>query len=155
MRCIHAFSSEFCLALNSYKSFYTFRSLCEEWIGESNVMIAIENTDGFRDYEKKAIEYLLQSPKFGLTWDVGHSKATAEKDAPFLLEHKVHLFHFHIHDGSEKPPRNHLALGDGRIDLIERLRLAEDRNARCVLETKTIEALRQSVKWLGENGIQH
>lgn len=135
------------------KSFAAFRSLCEEWIGNSNVMIAVENTDGFRDYEKKAIEYLLESPKFGLTWDIGHSKAIGEKDVPFILEHRTHLIHFHIHDGSETPPKNHLALGDGEIDLIERLRLAERRNARCVLETKTIEALRQSVKWLSENDV--
>lgn len=136
------------------KSFVAFRSLCEEWIGDSNVMIAVENTDGFRDYEKRAIEYLLESPKFGLTWDIGHSKAIGEKDVPFIMEHKAHLIHFHVHDGSETPPRNHLALGDGRIDLIERLKLAECRNARCVLETKTIEALKQSVKWLSENGMR-
>lgn len=136
------------------KSFVTFRSLCEEWIEDSNVMIVIENTDGFRDYEKKAIEYLLKSPKFGLTWDIGHSKAIGEKDVPFILEHRIHLTHFHIHDGSETPPKNHLALGDGEIDLIERLRLADRSNARCVLETKTIEALRKSVKWLSENDVQ-
>lgn len=135
------------------KSFTAFRSLCEEWIGDSNVMIAVENTDGFRDYEKTAIEYLLESSKFGLTWDIGHSKAVGEKDVPFILEHRKHLIHFHIHDGSETPPGNHLALGDGEIDLIERLKLAESRNARCVLETKTIEALRQSVKWLRENDV--
>lgn len=135
------------------KSFIVFRSLCEEWIGDSNVIIAVENTDGFRDYEKKAIKYLLKSPKFGLTWDVGHSKAIGEKDVPFILGNKEHLIHFHIHDGSETPPGNHLALGDGDIDLIERLRFAENRNARCVLETKTVEALRQSVKWLSENGM--
>lgn len=135
------------------KSFTAFRSLCEEWIGDSNVMIAVENTDGFRDYEKTAIEYLLESSKFGLTWDIGHSKAVGEKDVPFILEHRKHLIHFHIHDGLETPPGNHLALGDGEIDLIERLKLAESRNARCVLETKTIEALRQSVKWLRENDV--
>ena len=111
-------------------------------------MIAVENTDGFREYEKKAIEFLLESPKFGLTWDIGHSKATGEKDVPFIMSHKDHLIHFHIHDGSEVPPRNHLALGDGEIDLKERLSLAEQRNARCVLETKTIEALKKSVLWL-------
>ena len=132
------------------KSFATFRSLCEEWIGDSDVMIAVENTDGFREYEKKAIEYLLESPKFGLTWDIGHSKATGEKDVPFILEHEEHLIHFHIHDGSELPPKNHLALGDGEIDLPDRLALAQSRNARCVLETKTIEALKQSVRWLQE-----
>ncbi|MBO7662017.1 MAG: sugar phosphate isomerase/epimerase, partial [Clostridia bacterium] len=70
------------------KSFAAFRSLCEEWIGDSSIMMAVENTDGFRDYEKKAIAYLLESPKFGLTWDIGHSKAVHEKDVPFLLEHQ-------------------------------------------------------------------
>lgn len=135
------------------RSFAVFRSLCEEWIGDSDIMIAVENTDGFRDYEKKAVEYLLASPRFGLTWDIGHSKATGEKDVPFILEHKEHLIHFHIHDGLETPPRNHLALGDGEIALLDRLKAAKDRNARCVLETKTIEALRRSVKWLGEKNI--
>lgn len=130
------------------KSFSVFREKCEEWIGNSDIMIAVENTDGFREYEKKAIEFLLESPKFGLTWDIGHSKATGEKDVPFIMSHKDHLIHFHIHDGSEVPPRNHLALGDGEIDLKERLSLAEQRNARCVLETKTIEALKKSVLWL-------
>lgn len=130
------------------QSFKAFRSRCEEWIDDSDVMIAVENTDGFREYEKKAIEHLLDSTRFGLTWDIGHSKAIGEKDVPFLMEHQNSLIHFHIHDGSEKPQRNHLALGDGEINLKERLNLAESRNARCVLETKTIAALKQSVRWL-------
>ncbi len=133
------------------KSFAAFRSLCEEWIGDSSIMIAVENTDGFRDYEKAVISYLLESPVFGLTWDIGHSKAIHEKDVPFLMEHRERLIHFHIHDGTETPPRNHLALGDGAINLPERLRLAESRHARCVLETKTVAALKQSVQWLRNN----
>ena len=131
-------------------SFSLFRSKCEEWIGDSEVMIAVENTDGFREYEKKAIEFLLESPKFGLTWDIGHSKATGEKDVPFIMHHSEKLIHFHIHDGWEVPPKNHLALGNGEIDLQGRLRLAKERNARCVIETKTIEALKKSVGWLKE-----
>lgn len=137
--------------LDTYmNSFSLFRSKCEEWIGDSEVMIAVENTDGFREYEKKAIEFLLESPKFGLTWDIGHSKATGEKDVPFIMHHSEKLIHFHIHDGWEVPPKNHLALGDGEIDLQGRLRLAKERNARCVIETKTIEALKKSVGWLKE-----
>lgn len=136
------------------KSFETFRKSCEEWIGESDIKICIENTDGFKEYEKKAIEYLLGSPKFGLTWDIGHSKAVKEIDVPFILQNKDRLVHFHIHDGIEEPPKNHLALGDGYIDLIDRLDLAKERNARCVLETKTIEALKNSVKWLKDAGIK-
>ena len=133
------------------QSFAVFRSLCEEWIGDSSIMMAVENTDGFRDYEKKMIAYLLESKKFGLTWDIGHSKAIREADVSFLMEHQDKLIHFHIHDGTETPPRNHLALGDGEIDLDTRLKLAAERNARCVLETKTISALKQSVRWLRNN----
>lgn len=133
------------------RSFQTFRALCEEWIGDSGIMIAVENTNGFREYEKKAVEYLLESPRFGLTWDIGHSKATCEKDVPFLTAHRDRLIHFHIHDGTETPPRDHLALGDGEIPLKERLGTARERNAGCVLETKTAAALEQSVQWLREN----
>ena len=133
------------------QSFAVFRSLCEEWIGDSSIMMAVENTDGFRDYEKKMIAYLLESKKFGLTWDIGHSKAIREADVSFLMEHQDKLIHFHIHDGTETPARNHLALGDGEIDLDACLKLAAERNARCVLETKTISALKQSVRWLRNN----
>ena len=69
---------------------------------------------------------------------------------PFLMEHQEFLCHFHIHDGTENPPKNHLGLGDGEINLADRLTLAESRNARCVLETKTIAALNQSAWWLRE-----
>ncbi|MBQ8159924.1 MAG: sugar phosphate isomerase/epimerase [Clostridia bacterium] len=129
----------------------SFRSACEAWIGQSDLRIVIENTDGFREFEKKAIAYLLERPVFGLTWDIGHSKAIREKDTPYILENKAHLMHFHIHDGSELPPRNHLTLGEGEIDLQERLRMAENCNARCVIEVKTAAALTQSVQWLREN----
>ena len=134
------------------RSFAVFRSHCEEWIGDREIMIAVENTDGFRGYEQQAVDFLLESPKFGLTWDIGHSKAVKERDVPFILERKDRLIHFHIHDGTEEPPKNHLALGDGEIDLQARLALAAERGARYVLETKTIDALRRSVRWLRERG---
>lgn len=134
------------------QSFSAFRDLCEEWIGSDRIMISIENTDGFRDFEKKAIAYLLQSPVFGLTWDIGHSKAAKEKDVPFLLDNEAQLVHFHIHDGRQTPPQNHLALGDGEIDLQQRLSLAQSLQARCVLETKTVSALELSVQWLRSRG---
>ena len=132
-------------------AFQNFIKFCEEWIGDSDIRIAIENTDGFRDYEKRAIEQMVESDCFVLTWDIGHSKATKETDVPFILLHKDKLKHFHIHDGKENPPKNHLALGDGEIDLTERLGLAKRINARCVLETKTINALKESVEWIRKN----
>ena len=129
-----------------------FRERCEEWIGDSDIRIVIENTDGFRDYEKRAIEIALMSPKFGLTWDIGHSKGIKEIDVPFIREHEDRLLHMHVHDATEQG-RNHLALGDGELDLAERLATAKAHNARCVLETKTVEALRKSVAWLRERGL--
>ena len=130
------------------RAFIRFRDLCERWIDGGALMIAVENTDGFRDYERKAVDCLLESPCFGLTWDIGHSKAIREADVPFILARRERLVHFHIHDATEAPPRNHLALGDGEIDLPERLALARESGARCVLETKTVAALRRSVEWL-------
>lgn len=133
-------------------SFIRFRTLCEEWIGDSDIVISIENTSGFREYEKKAIEYLLESPKFGLTWDIGHSKAIGETDVRFIMNHVNKLRHFHIHDGIAKSDQHeghsHLALGDGEIDIPKRLSAASDSNARCVIETKTITALKKSVEYL-------
>lgn len=50
------------------------------------------------------------------------------------------------------PAKNHLALGDGEIDLENRLSLARRLGCRCVLETKTIRALKSSVQWLKMGG---
>lgn len=130
-------------------SFVRLRALCEDWIGDSHIVIAVENTDGFREYEMRAIDCLLESPCFGLTWDIGHSGTAGETDVPFIMSHADRLVHFHIHDAIAREGRNHLALGDGEIDVRERLALAGRLNARCVLETKTIAALRQSVYFLG------
>lgn len=137
---------------NYMQSFENFRELCTKWICNENIVIAIENTDGYTDYEKKAIQYLLQTPNFGLTWDIGHSKAIGETDLPFITQHTDKLRHFHIHDAfsesETKKGANHLALGDGEIDIKERLAIAKNTNSKCVLETKTAEALKKSVEYL-------
>ena len=129
-----------------------FVKVCEEWIRDDDIQISIENTDRFREYEKRAIESMLKSDCFVLTWDIGHSKGSGELDVPFILDNKSKLSHFHIHDGKENPLKNHLALGDGEIDLLDRLNTARECNTRCVLETKTIEALKKSVEWIKNDG---
>lgn len=130
--------------------FREFGALAEEWIGGADIRITIENTDGFFSYEKEAADMLLRRDCFGLTWDIGHSKADGEADVPYILSHMDKLCHMHVHDGTENPPRNHLALGTGETDIPARLRVAEKANARCVLETKTVKALESSVRWLRE-----
>ena len=129
-----------------------FRCMCEEEIGDAGIRICIENTDGYRDYEKQAICELLESKVFGLTWDIGHSHSVQDVDEPFLMEHAERLWHFHIHDASGT--KNHRALGTGEIDLIQRLRIADAHHCRCVLETKTVRGLRESVDWLREKAAQ-
>lgn len=136
---------------NFSDGYRSFRDVAEAAIGDANIRIAIENTDGYTDYQKAMLEFLLESPYFFLTWDIGHSKAVGEKDVPYLMEHSKRINHFHIHDGSENPPKNHLTLGTGEIDIKERLRFARESagpHARAVLETKTIAALEESVRWL-------
>lgn len=126
-----------------------FRSMCETAIGNSGIHICIENTDGYRNYEQEAIELLLESKVFALTWDIGHSNAFDNIDEVFIMKHEGRLQHFHIHDGSNKS--DHLTLGTGGIDLKQRLKIAEKHNCRCVIETKTVDALKKSVTWLQEN----
>lgn len=126
-----------------------FRRMCEEEAGGSGIRICIENTDGFREYEKKAVRYLLESEVFGLTWDIGHSHSVGNSDEPFLMEQEDRLLHFHLHDALGE--KNHRALGTGEIDLMQRLRIAERHQCRCVLETKTVDGLKASVDWLRRN----
>lgn len=131
------------------ENFARFREMCEKTTGDSGVKICIENTDGYQDFEQEAIDYLLQSEMFALTWDIGHSHACNNVDEPFLMQRKDRLYHFHIHDA--KGTANHRTLGSGEIDLAQRLGIAKACGCRCVVETKTIEALRHSVAWLQEN----
>lgn len=132
--------------LDFYKNcILEFRTLCEEGIGTHDIMIAIENTNGFESYEKEAIELLLKSKCFGLTLDIGHSHAAQNVDIPFYDAHKDRLIHMHAHDARGKSC--HLAFGDGEIDLSQRINMAIHANARVVLETKTIQALRKTVQY--------
>ncbi len=128
------------------ESMQQFRNMCQENIGNADIKICIENTDGFYSYEKEAIELLLESDVFALTFDIGHSHACGDLDEAFIVGKKDRLMHFHIHDG--KGSQNHMLLGTGEIDLQQRLAQAQECGCRCVVETKTVEALRQSIGWL-------
>lgn len=127
----------------------TFSNLISEVIGDDDQTVFIENTGiGNIQYIRKAISQLLLNSNFKLTWDIGHDHASGLKDREFWEEHKTHIQHFHIHDAIKES--NHLTLYDGEIDIDEYLKMAEQSNATVVLETKTIEALRESVKRLNQ-----
>lgn len=128
------------------RSWKQFREMCEKEIGNDDIRICIENTDGYTDYEKSAIEYLIERDCFYLTCDIGHLNSAKNVDEDFIMQHQDKLSHFHIHDSLGT--KNHMILGTGEIDLLQRLSIAQKYNCRCVVETKTVEALKQSVDWL-------
>lgn len=123
-----------------------FRFAVEEALGGEDIRFCIENTSGFAPHELDALELLLQSPRFGLTLDIGHSHGVGNMDIPFYEKHADRLIHMHGHDALGR--RNHLALGDGEIDLKSRFAWASQNGARIVLETKTIAALETSLRRL-------
>ena len=125
---------------------YEFRQRCEQSIGDSNIKICIENAGGFMNFAREGIELLLESRVFALTFDIGHDHSAGGADEPFIRSHKNRLIHMHLHDGLGKS--NHLALGDGEINLPDKFALAKECNCRCVLETKTIQGLTRSVERL-------
>lgn len=136
---------------NTYREQYlqsmaTFRDMCEQAIGASNLRICIENCDGYTDFQMQAMDLLLESPVFGLTFDIGHNHGIGGADEPLILARKNRLCHMHMHDALGK--KNHLALGTGELDLQKYLTLAEKQSCRVVLETKTVAGLRQSVDWI-------
>ena len=132
-----------------YKDLYleklrSFREYCEKAIGENRIRICIENSGGYLDFAREGIELLLQSKVFALTYDIGHDHSIGGVDEAFILKHKDRLIHMHIHDAIGT--NNHLVIGTGEIDIRSKLKLAEECNCRCVLETKTVEGLRESVE---------
>lgn len=128
------------------KSIVDFRNMCENVIGNADIKICIENCDGYTDFQKEAIELLLESNVFALTFDVGHNHGIGGTDEEFIMKHKNRLHHVHLHDAQGR--KNHLALGTGEMNVEKYINLAKEQNCRVVLETKTIDGLRQSVEWL-------
>ncbi len=129
-----------------FNSLVNFRNMCESAIGDTDIKICIENCDGYEEFQKEAIELLLESNVFALTFDVGHNHGISGTDEEFIMKHKDRLCHIHLHDA--KGRKNHLALGTGEMNVEKYLSLAKEKNCRVVLETKTIEGLKQSVEWL-------
>jgi len=68
------------------------------------------------------------------------------RDEAVIARHGERLCHFHFHDAAFG--KDHLPLGTGEIDLGKYLDMAREREARIVLETKTIAGLKASAEWI-------
>jgi len=128
-----------------------FRDMCQEEIGDSEICICMEKTGGFRDYQLEALQVLLESPVFGLTMDIGHNYCAGGVDEQWILNHRDRLHHMHIHDAKNRK-NDHLALGEGELDLQKYLSLAQQCDCTAVLEVKTVEGFIQAAKWIENAG---
>lgn len=131
------------------RSMELFRDECEKSIGESNIIICVENSGGYTPFHIQALDILLESEVFALTFDIGHNYCIKGADEPIILKYKDRLRHFHFHDAAGK--KDHLALGEGELDLKRYLNMAELCGCRVVLETKTVEGLKKSAEWMKKN----
>ena len=118
------------------KNIQYFKVMCETVIGGEGINISIENTEGFNAFQKEAIDILLDSSIFTLTWDIGHSHSASNVDEKYMIQNECKLKRFHIHDAIGK--QNHLPLDEGNINLLEKLNIARRNHCRCVIETKTV-----------------
>ena len=124
-----------------------FISLVEDKMKDMpDAVFCIENTSGFKSYHKRAIELMLKSPVFGLTFDIGHNYKASEDDESFILSHADRLRHFHIHDVTKTS--NHVALGEGLLDVDRYLDMAEKLGCPVVIEVKEKNDLLKSIEYV-------
>jgi sugar phosphate isomerase/epimerase len=129
----------------------SFISMCEEEIGKSDLMICIENVDSnpFTSSQVRALELFMSSPVFALTLDVGHMECLSGKDSYIFEKYADKLYHMHLHDSDGKSC--HLALGDGRVDILSKIEKLKGNT--CLVEVKTLDGLGASTKYLQKHGL--
>ncbi len=67
----------------------SFRDRCAAAAGQGGVRICVENTDGCRRAQIQALDLLLESPVFALTYDVGHNHGSGGGEDHSPAERKI------------------------------------------------------------------
>lgn len=134
---------------NYLDSIVCFRNAVENKLKNTDIKICIENTNGYSNFQVEAIDVLLQSPFFALTFDIGHSHCVSNIDENVIIERENRLHHIHLHDAKDN--KDHMTLGTGNVNIEKYIKLANNHNCTVVLETKTVKALKKSVEWLNNN----
>lgn len=127
-----------------------FRDACERAIGDSGIRICMENSKAYFDFQKEALDILLESTAFALTLDIGHNHCSGYADEQWIRARGSRLKHMHMHD-AKGSKQDHQPLGQGEMDIPSYLALAEQWGCTVLLEVKTVEGLRGSVAWLRDN----
>ena len=131
----------------------SFRQLGEV-ARESGVTVCIENGDFALGFIQVGLEQVLNENGdwLKLTWDVGHDAGAGYGHRPVFEKFRDRIGHIHLHDWNGKA--NHQVLFSGEVDIAKFLKLAEELGVGVVIETKTAEALRESVRRLDERGLR-
>lgn len=112
---------------------------------EKGVLLCIENACNFHlPFIREGLARLSAFPEFSLTWDVGHDAKTGFAEEPVIAGYLDRLKHMHLHDFDGK--QDHARLYTGQVPVDDRLRLAEKKGIRAVVEVKTSEALEDSIR---------
>ncbi len=119
----------------------------DQALQSKDVKLTIENTGIYnKAFIVEAVEVFLNYENCYLTWDIGHDYSSGKQDEYFMTKHIDKIRHMHMHDAIGK--QHHLELYTGEMDLKHYFELAELQGWSCVIETKTVEALRNSIGYI-------
>ena len=129
-----------------------FVKMCEAEIGDADLKIAIENVDSnpFTSSQLEAVDIFMNSPAFALTLDIGHDTCLEHADRRVFDKYPDKLVHLHLHDSDGRSA--HLPLGSASVDVLGTVAMLKN-GSTCLIEVKTIEGLKTSVKYLKEQQI--
>ena len=119
------------------------------------VSVCIENGGGFSlSSVRSGLDRLLSESGdwLKLTWDVGHDAGEGFRAGPVFEKFRERIGHLHLHDWNGKA--NHQVLFSGDLEIAKFLKLASELGVDVVIETKTAEALTESVRRLVERGLR-
>ncbi len=133
--------------IDRYMSYVeTFGNTMDQVLKGKETSLAVENTGDFdREFMRAGTLNLIERPHIVMTYDIGHDYSFGN-DREFIIEHLDKIRHMHIHDAIGED--HHLALGSGEMQLERYIGFAKNYKVRCVIEAKTIEALKVSVQEL-------
>ena len=132
------------------QSVKAFIKLAEDELLGTDIKISIENVDSnsFTKSQIEAIDLFMASEVFALTLDTGHENKLGYTDSHIFEKYKDKVLHMHLHDCVNGSP--HSALGKGDVAIPEKINQLKGEN--CLIEVKTIDGLKESVKYLKERG---
>lgn len=128
------------------KNTMQFAKIIDEELKNTGIKIYIENTGIYNNaFIIRALSELLKFDCFALTWDIGHDFSSNHNDLPFLRSMNSKIQHMHFHDAIGST--NHLALGQGNIDIKNIFSITGKSCNSIVFETKNSIGLIDSIKF--------